>query len=41
MNVKFLIDNEIVDSTELKLINNKISLRIINSITSLKKDLIR
>ena len=26
LNIKFLIDNEIVDSTELKLINNKISL---------------
>ena len=26
LNIKFIIDNEIVDSTELKLINNKISL---------------
>ena len=26
LNIKFLIDNKIVDSTELKLINNKISL---------------
>ena len=26
LNIKFLIDNEIIDSTELKLINNKISL---------------